>query len=342
MKIKSLVRILGTLALLALIFRKVDLGQLANAFASMNPWYWLAATALLVTTQFISALRWKVIANVVGFGGSYARYSAYFYIGTFFNLALPTSVGGDVVRAWYLAYNMPDGPIPNRRSKAALTVLADRFSGVMVLICIAALATIFSPVELPVWVRACVGLVALVALVLLAMWPLAKKMGQRFAKVQVVLNSARVWIKNRWALLATTAMSVWVQVASVVIVLLVGRGLGLEVPWTYYFVMIPIVTLITMLPISLGGMGLREGAMVLLLSPFGVEPAKAVALSVLFFSVYAATSLIGLVYYLGIKTRPGVGTLDLEKDAEGVSPFPAQEDGHGLTFGDHSAQRRAG
>ena len=62
----------------------------------------LLAVGLYLATQAVSALRWRLLAGVHGFGGSTARYVAYYFIGMFFNLVLPTSVGGDVVRAWYL------------------------------------------------------------------------------------------------------------------------------------------------------------------------------------------------------------------------------------------------
>ena len=78
----------------------------------------------------------------------------------------------------------------------------------------------------------------------------------------------------------------------------VGQSLGIEVPAAYYWVLAPVVTLITMFPISLNGMGVREWGMVLLLAPLGVAQENATALSLLWFLVYSSLGLLGGVWYL--------------------------------------------
>ena len=189
---KVLVRVVGTLLLLGLILTRVNLGQIMDSFATLRPMYWVAAFLLLFFTQVLSSQRWKVLANAVGFGGTFYEYLKYFFIGMFFNLALPTSVGGDVVRAWYLAYKVNDGLVENRRSKAVLSVFADRFSGVLVLVAIAVVATILSPVELPVWVKGAVFSIGCGAIGSLAILPLLAKFSVRFPKLLVVLKSAKL------------------------------------------------------------------------------------------------------------------------------------------------------
>ena len=82
----------------------------------------------------MSSLRWRLMARAQGFDGSPLRYVGYYFIGMFFNLALPTSVGGDVVRVWYLAGHDGAGPASGRRLAALVSVLADRVNGVVVLV----------------------------------------------------------------------------------------------------------------------------------------------------------------------------------------------------------------
>lgn len=340
---KVLVRVLGTLVLVYLILTRINFAHLMESFATLRPAYWMAAFILLACTQVLSTLRWKVLANAVGFGGSFYQYLKYFFIGMFFNLALPTSVGGDVVRAWYLAYKMNDDLKENRRSKAVLTVFADRFSGVLVLVVIAVLATLLSPVELPLWVRATVFSIGAGALGSLATLPLIARFSTRIPKLMVVLKSAKLCFGNLRVLLSTTAMSLWVQVSSVCIMLLIGKGMDLPIPIAYYFVMVPLVTLMTMLPISMGGMGLREGATVVLLGPLAIASESAVALSILCFSVYVAVGLIGIFFYLGSRGH-AVGS-----DMKDVQMVGAMEDGttleesqDGITISNNTDKRRAG
>ena len=338
---KVLVRVIGTVLLLWLIFSRVNFSHLLNSFSSMNPLYWLGAFGLLVFTQVLSSQRWRILARAVGFEGGLGLYISYFFIGMFFNLALPTSVGGDVVRAWYLGYRSPGGPVQNRRSKAFLTVFSDRFSGVLVLVAIAVIATWASPTELPAWMKGTVYLIGAGAVASFAFLPLIAKFGDRFTKIKVVLNSAKLCFGNIGVLASTTAMSMWVQFANISIMVLVGMGLGLDIPVPYYFVMVPLVTLMTMLPISLGGMGLREGATVLMLTPLGIEPATAVALSLLNFSVYVVCGLLGVFFYLGARANPGA--LASSEQYSNNDQFSNNEEASdGNPFSDHSGQRRAG
>lgn len=332
---KVAVRVLGTLVLLILIYSRVNFTRLMETFSNLNPWYWVAAFALLVFTQVLSSQRWRILAHAVGFEGGLWRYISYFFTGMFFNLALPTSVGGDVVRAWYLAYKSPGGPVQNRRSKAFLTVFSDRFSGVLVLVAIAVLATIFSPKALPIWISLTVYAIGLGAVGSFAFLPVLARFGRRFPKIKVVLESARLCFGQAGVLLSTTAMSIWVQFANVAIMVLAGMGLGMDIPVSYYFVMVPLVTLITMIPISLGGTGLREGATVLMLTPLGIDTDAAVALSLLNFSVYVACGMLGVFFYLDARTQPG-------EIAPSNQDFNNEEASDGNPFGNHSGQRRAG
>src|SRR5262245_36993905 len=107
---------------------------------------WLAAVGMLMLTQMISAWRWQMLARPFGFECGVSRLTAYYFIGMYFNLLLPTSVGGDVMRAWYL-----DGG-SGRRLAAFVSVFVDRFSGLLVLLSLACIGVLLLPLELPLWI----------------------------------------------------------------------------------------------------------------------------------------------------------------------------------------------
>jgi hypothetical protein len=96
----------------------------------------------------------------------------------------------------------------------------------------------------------------------------------------------------------TSVLSLVVQAANVVLVALVGVALGLQIEPYYYGVVVPLVTLLTLLPISVNGMGLREFGYMLLLAPAGVDGSSAVLLAFLSFAVVTAASLLGVGFYL--------------------------------------------
>jgi hypothetical protein len=117
-------------------------------------------------------------------------------------------------------------------------------------------------------------------------------------RVQQVVGGAMVYLRHGRALAAASLLSLVVQLANVVLGWLIGAGLGLSVPFAYYCILMSVVPVLTLLPISVNGMGLREGGTVLLLAPLGVGSAEAVTLALLAFAVQAVASLGGCGFYL--------------------------------------------
>ena len=303
------IRVLGAVVLLALVAWRTDWEHVGAAFSRMRPGYFLAAVLLYLCAQVVSGLRWRLLARAQGFDGSRLRYIAYNFIGTFFNLALPTSVGGDVARAWYLGRGSGKG------SQAVLSVLADRLNGLYVLIGMAFLAALVVP--LPPWALAFVLLSAGVAAAGLALLWLASRERQRPEPCQNppvadASGSPTGWQK-RWHEMAdalafyrrsprllgsATLLSLAVQLLNVLLVWCLAGAVGAPVPLAFCFVLMPIVILLTLAPVSVNGMGVREGATLLLLRPLGVADGQAIALSLLWFSVFLAAGLTGGVWWL--------------------------------------------
>ena len=124
---------------------------------------------------------------------------------------------------------------------------------------------------------------------------------------RVLPEARRQQLQLAWDLLRapkmlaeTTLMSALVQLAGVAILCCLSAGLGLEVPFAYYCVLGPMVSLLTLLPVSFNGMGFREGGTVVFLAPLGVDQSTALTLAFLWFAVNVAVSLLGgLVYLVG-------------------------------------------
>src|SRR5262245_45331232 len=162
---RTMLRLGVSATILAGLASRLDWDQVATAFREMRWSYWLAALALFLGTQGISALRWQWLARPLGFRDSFGRFAALYFVGMFFNLLLPTSIGGDAVRAIYL--NAGSG----RRTAALLSVLLDRLSGLLVLLALACVAAAAYPLPLPLWVGLAVGGAARGAPSLLAIMP---------------------------------------------------------------------------------------------------------------------------------------------------------------------------
>jgi uncharacterized membrane protein YbhN (UPF0104 family) len=305
--VKKLVRLCGSVALLAVLAWRLDWRQVGAAFAHLNVALWLLAVAAYAAIQALSSLRWRMLARVQGYDGPLGAFVAYYFIGMFFNLVLPTSVGGDVVRVWYLANRDGTGPREGRRMAALVCVMAERVNGVLVLVVLACVAAAFSPTPLPPWLAGGVAVIGATSVCCVAALPALNRLFEKYPRVgghprlahlRRLLAGSLAYGEHPALVFNVTALSVVVQVGNVVVVWLIGVALGLPIsPW-YYGVLVPLVTLLTLLPVSVNGMGLREAGTVLLLAPLGVGEADAVTLSFLTFAVYTAASVGGVFFYL--------------------------------------------
>jgi uncharacterized membrane protein YbhN (UPF0104 family) len=286
------VRIIVSLGLLTWLGSRVDWQHIAASFRGLRWGWWLTAVGIYLACQFLCCVRWLWLSRPLGFHQSLSRFSAIYFVGMFFNLFLPTSVGGDAIRAIYLANGS------GRRLAALFSVLLDRASGLVVLIGVACLALLLSPVALPLQLRwmtfalgigTCLGMLAL---------PFIVRINLKQPKIHAFLSLLRDYPLKPGLIVGSAGLSIIVQVLNAVLVGCIGIGLGLKVPAIYYGVAAPMVTLFTLIPISLNGMGLREGAMVVFLAPAGIASADAITLAFLWFLVQTTTSVFGAVPYL--------------------------------------------
>src|SRR5438128_6925729 len=123
MSVGKQLRLGASVTLLACLAWRIDWHQVALALRQVHWSSWLLGVGLYSATQVVSSLRWQLLAQPLGFRQPLGQFVRLYFIGMFFNLVLPTSVGGDVVRAWYLAENS------RRRSAALVSVLLERGSG---------------------------------------------------------------------------------------------------------------------------------------------------------------------------------------------------------------------
>jgi uncharacterized membrane protein YbhN (UPF0104 family) len=291
--VSKYVRLAVSLGLLGWVAWRTDWEQVGQAFGQLRAGWWLAAAGTLVLAQLASAARWRLLAMPLGFRRGYSSMAGFYFIGMYFNLVLPTSVGGDVVRAWYL-----DGR-SGRRLPAFLSVFLDRLSGLAVLLALAVLGVLLSPRPLPAWVHLSVWGAAGAAVLGLVLLPLVARLRVGASRRARTVLDGLAAVRSPRLLVSSTLLSAVVQAANVVLVWMVGQAIAAPVPGSYYWVLVPMVSLLTLLP-SINGVGVREQAMVLFLAPLGVGEGTALTLSFLWFAVGVAVSLAGgLVYLFG-------------------------------------------
>lgn len=308
------IRLLISVGLLTWLAWQTDWRKIGKGFSQLRLELWVLALGLLTLTQIVSSFRWQVLARPLGFNRPTRQMIGFYFIGMYFNLLLPTSVGGDVVRAWYL-----DGG-SGKKLNAFFSVFLDRLCGLWVLLVLACLGVLLSPLPLPGWITGTVWGCALCGLLGTLSLPLMGKYHARATgKLQRILQALQA-LPSLNFLVWPILLSVVVQVANVFLVWVLGEAIGAPVPASYYWILVPMVSLLTMLPISVGGAGVREVTTALMLAPLGVSEGIGLTLAILWFAVTAAASLLGgLVYLVGRFPRPVLPeTPEQEKSKDGT------------------------
>lgn len=292
-------RLTLSLVVVAVLLARVGPSRAIRALERIRPEYLAAAMALIVVAVVLSAIQWRLILRSQGVGVGLGTTTALYFVGLFFNNFLPSSIGGDVARIWSLSKET------GKSSEAAASVVADRLFGAagLGLTALVALAVGFSQgrtYALPVLAVAA-GAFGLVAIARSPRWvaPLVRRSlgdGTRAAvKVEGVARTVRSSVAHRPTLLACVGLSVGFQLVVVAINVVILGGLGLKVPAISLLLVVPIISAVCALPISMNGLGVREAAYVYLLGGLGVDAPSAAVASLAFFVLVSLASLAGAV-----------------------------------------------
>ena len=252
-----------------------------------HPAYFIAAIVLYVLGQVMSAYRWQLVAALVNIRGPFREFLAYYFVGMFTNLFIPGLVGGDTLRAIYL------GRRHHRLGEAVASVVADRGLGVIALFWLAAIAALFlNTAGLPRAIVAPAILAGPASFLLYALGPmLARKVHLAPRRVRRAAGLVVPYLHRPVATLPAIVLSLILQASLAVGQWLLALGLGLDVSLSIFILCVPIANTVASIPVTLNGLGLREGAYLVLLGIAGVGREDAIALGLLWF---AATMLGGL------------------------------------------------
>ncbi len=308
-----LAKLLVSAGLLAFFFSRIELDRFWETLASANLSYIALALIVYLMTQFASAGRWCVLARPLGFKTAYKMLTSYYLIGMFFNLFAPSTVGGDVSRIYYLAregarHDESEGG--GSTIHAAVSVFMDRAVGMIVMIWLGAIGLMISAqYAVPQPIRLLTLALALGFVIGGLLIPVLRRVlpadgHPLLVNLRVVLRSYR----DSWRVIPVAIIiSFAVHLIQAWIHLILGRAIQIEIPYSYCIIVYPLVGTFSALPISLNGLGLREGGYLFLLGVIGIGSEQSIAFGFLLFMIVAADSLIGgLVFLLKKAPRPGV------------------------------------
>ncbi len=298
--LSTLLKIAVTLIALALVLPKINLKEIGTILLQAKLLWVLAGFGLFIAGLFLRAYRWLLLLHGLGVSITFWRLAELYFIGNFFNMALPSGFGGDVVRVVEVAQDVPT-------STATGTVILDRLTGLIMLFVMGALIMPFQSVPLPPifrWiiiggaVGGIIGGVVLLEGSLLRRFggwlpgPLSSTGNGPVAKLLQAVQGCG-WQAVGKALsvsfLFNLMLAGWWVAAS--------NALGQSIPYLFILSVMPLLAVPLLIP-SIGGLGPRETLVPILFETVGVAAGTAVAISLLVFAITRASGLLGAPLYL--------------------------------------------
>jgi len=313
----STIKIFVSAALLYLALRKANFSDLASRIdiASLG-WIGLAI-AVTFLQIFVGVLRWRVVGAACGAPLPTRQAMRFNLIGTFFNQTLPSSIGGDAVRLWLVARAGAGW------RAATYSIFVDRAVGLIALaiVVVASLPWSYRLIGDP-YGRSALLLVDLAALaggagfLLLGVlpWPwLRHWWGTHHLHACAVIANRVIFNKRTGPRIVV--LSLLVHVLAVVIAWCVVQSIAAPVAFGQIFQLIPPVMLITMLPISIAGWGVREATMGLAFGYAGLVTNEGINISLLYGAVSFIVGAFGGLVWI----------FSAEKAAQGAAPIGVPE-----------------
>ncbi len=313
----SAAKILISAALLYLALRKVNLTELFSRF-TVGSLFWIGlAIAITFLQIFVGVLRWREISAECGAPLELARAMRYNVIGSFFNQTLPSAIGGDAVRLWLVARAGAGW------RAATYSIFVDRAIGLIALaiLIVASLPWSYALITDPHG-RSALLLVDLAALAGGLGFLVFGALKWRWLKTWwathhihacAVIANRVLFSRGRGPVVSILSLAV--HVLTVVIAWCVVQSIAAPVGFSDVFQLVPPVMLITMMPISIAGWGVREATMGLAFGFAGLASNEGVNISLLFGAVYFIVGAVGGLVWI----------LSAEKAAQGSAQLGVPE-----------------
>jgi uncharacterized protein (TIRG00374 family) len=321
-KIFTALKIVVSLGLVTYLLWTLDVGQVGAILASADFLLFLLALLLYLAAISANGLKWYILLLAQGIRVSFGSVLAYTFVGTFFNNFLPANVGGDVMRTYGLARHTAQA------AEAAVSVVVDRIVGLMAFMSAAVASAIVVVFIMGRRDLQSVELAALAGLAVIAggfavilsrrarawlagffRWPFLAPFAPLYGRLSEALDAYRHSYKELALAFCASLLTLFL---SNLVNYCLAESLGGGIPLIYIFLFNPLVGFILLVPISVGGLGVNQGAYVFLYGLVGIPQRLSLAVSLLMQTVIYLTSLPGGVLWWmgrarGEQTAPAEG-----------------------------------
>ena len=329
-------RVLASVALIAFIVSRVDLDDVLEKILEADTVLLVVVFAVMSANVVISVVRWWDLLRIHGIPHPFSDLVRWYFIAQFFNNFLPTSIGGDGFRV-YRTYSRR-----RYRSTAFLVVFIERLTGLAALLALGWLAAGWllargsgDPLSHQLFEGGTlVGVVSLVCL-LIFVW-LLRRYGSRFAErlpgiVANVVEHARDYRREPIATVRMIAVGFAFHLVAIVWMWCLARAIGAEISFAALLVVASLVTVVSILPLSINGIGLVDGAFIFLAGQYGMSGESALTFMLLQRALVLLISVFGMALYV-LERRHGESAATeaaLQPAAAPAAPAPAPEKASG-------------
>jgi len=276
--------------MLMLVLRVTDFSELLNTIESIPPIIALTVIVGYILGPLLNCYRWLLFARAGGVVASYSQALRAYFIGAFVNFFGLGTVGGDVTRGLLLAGTQPV------KAQALASVAADRLHGLAMLALVGSSAALFfGSKEYNQYLMLALGLLgpAIIVFWFLAptLLPIFLKPENNFRKkLEAVLS---VFPRDPKLLLFVCLLSVIFHCTQIGLHKVMGIGLGVDISWATLLIVVPFVNIVSSLPISWQGLGVRENAYMFFLVPHILSKEQAIAFGAMWLLAVSIASSIG-------------------------------------------------
>lgn len=305
--VTKIIKLLISIAILAFLFHSLDI-DVKSIFCEIDNLQYVAIALIIpsVIIPVISTNRWKLFLRYVGVNEKKITLLKINFISNFQGIVLPSSQGYDVLRVYYIEKRHPE-----QRGKVGSTILIERMIGFVVL-CVLSL-TFSLLIDLPnkrqvVLIIGAITIALLVAIALLLNKKLNRYLsGKKFKNKYVnkcysyfnKFATSLAYFPYKKVLLSSVGLILLFQLSTIASVFLIFKAYGIDLPFYTHISLYPIISILSLIPITISGFGIREGFFVYFYSLLGVSPEVAVSVSLMNYVVLTIVpALFGAVIYL--------------------------------------------
>ncbi|MFC1513415.1 YbhN family protein [candidate division KSB1 bacterium] len=300
-----LIRLIVTLSVFFYLFNVIDFSSMVKNFSNLENYWVILAIFCMISSNILGTLQWNLILKNLDINLPFRKTVSYYFSGLFFNNFLLSFIGGDVVRVYDISKTS------GKNSEAISTVLLDRLIGFIALSTLAMLGFFYAmnQLDLTKFVYFAPGIFIVLSIVLLFLFhkPFAKKfenIGIKLTpkrlqyRIREIYNSINYYSSHPVLLVKLFIIAITIQIARVLTHYFLAVSMGVDINLAYFLLFIPIITLVIALPISFGGIGVRESSAAVLFGTIGVPVEQTTVFEFLAYIIAILCSLPGGIAYV--------------------------------------------